>query len=62
MILIDIDQETFVYEDQQNGYGTEPAINRRRQILGDDYDLFAASCLGIDKILKVAVQFHSEEE
>lgn len=62
VIHIDVEQETFAYEDQQNRYGNEPAIHRRRQMLGDYYDILAASGLGVDKILKVAVKFDSGEE
>lgn len=60
--LIDVDQETFIYEDQQNGYGTKPAIRQRRKILGNYYDIFAASCLGVDKLMKIVVKFYLDEE
>jgi len=62
VILIDIDQGTFAYEDEQNRYGTKPAIHRRQQMLGDYKDILVATGLGVDSVIKVNVKFESGEE
>jgi len=62
VILVDVNEQTFAYVEQQNRYGTKPVIHRRRQMLGDYYDIPSAFVAGAKEVWKITVIFDSGQK
>jgi len=61
VIYFDLNEETFGYVDQHNRFGTTPAIHRRRQMLGDYYDIYSAFHKGVKKVHKITIKYDSDQ-